>query len=144
MEKNEIKEVEQRVKRYWYTDGIAELASGTIAPGAVDVYPDQIARRTVTINAQRTSEVLGLDLETGDIHHHRGRRNVAQHAGALGKRQVGDVMAVEPVIAIARRIEQPEDFSGLISKRAQPSPRPRSNRLQSRHDFVSTCCWIFH
>ena len=28
MEKNEIKEVEQRVKRYWYTDGIAELASG--------------------------------------------------------------------------------------------------------------------
>jgi hypothetical protein len=28
MEKNEIKEVEQRVKRYWYTDGIAELAGG--------------------------------------------------------------------------------------------------------------------
>lgn len=28
MENNEIKEVEQRVKRYWYTDGIAELAGG--------------------------------------------------------------------------------------------------------------------
>jgi hypothetical protein len=28
MEKNVIKQVEQRVKRYWYTDGIAELASG--------------------------------------------------------------------------------------------------------------------
>jgi hypothetical protein len=28
MENKEIKEVEQRVKRYWYTDGIAELASG--------------------------------------------------------------------------------------------------------------------
>lgn len=28
MEKNDIKEVEQRVKRYWYTDGIAELAGG--------------------------------------------------------------------------------------------------------------------
>jgi len=28
MENNEIIEVEQRVKRYWYTDGIAELASG--------------------------------------------------------------------------------------------------------------------
>jgi hypothetical protein len=28
MENNEIKQIEQRVKRYWYTDGIAELASG--------------------------------------------------------------------------------------------------------------------
>lgn len=28
MNTNEIKEVEQRVKRYWYTDGIAELAGG--------------------------------------------------------------------------------------------------------------------
>jgi hypothetical protein len=28
MEKDEIKQIEQRVKRYWYTDGIAELASG--------------------------------------------------------------------------------------------------------------------
>jgi len=28
MENDEMKAVEQRVKRYWYTDGIAELASG--------------------------------------------------------------------------------------------------------------------
>jgi hypothetical protein len=28
MENDEMKQVEQRVKRYWYTDGIAELASG--------------------------------------------------------------------------------------------------------------------
>jgi len=28
MENNDIKQVEQRVKRYWYSDGIAELASG--------------------------------------------------------------------------------------------------------------------
>jgi hypothetical protein len=30
MENNEIKQVERRVKRYWYSDGIAELASGGI------------------------------------------------------------------------------------------------------------------
>jgi len=46
---------------------IAELASGTIAPGAVDVYPDQIVRRSVTITARRASEVLGLELAIGDI-----------------------------------------------------------------------------
>jgi uncharacterized membrane protein YcfT len=28
MENDEMKQVEQRVKRYWYTDGIAELSSG--------------------------------------------------------------------------------------------------------------------
>ena len=28
MKNNEIRQVEQRVKRYWYSDGIAELASG--------------------------------------------------------------------------------------------------------------------
>ena len=28
MDTNDIKQVEKRVKRYWYTDGIAELASG--------------------------------------------------------------------------------------------------------------------
>jgi uncharacterized membrane protein YcfT len=28
MDKNDMEQVEQRVKRYWYTDGIAELASG--------------------------------------------------------------------------------------------------------------------
>jgi hypothetical protein len=28
MNKDEMKQVEQRVRRYWYTDGIAELASG--------------------------------------------------------------------------------------------------------------------
>jgi hypothetical protein len=30
MNSNDMKQVEQRVKRYWYTDGIAELASGGI------------------------------------------------------------------------------------------------------------------
>ncbi len=46
---------------------IAEFAGGTIAPGAVDVYPEQIVKRTATITAARTSEVLGLELELGDI-----------------------------------------------------------------------------
>jgi hypothetical protein len=30
MENNEMKQVEQRVKRYWYEDGLAEMASGGI------------------------------------------------------------------------------------------------------------------
>ena len=30
MENDEMKQVEQRVKRYWYADGIAELTSGCL------------------------------------------------------------------------------------------------------------------
>jgi len=46
---------------------IVELAGGTVAPGAVDVYPERITRRTVKITASRTSEVLGLELGLDDI-----------------------------------------------------------------------------
>ena len=46
---------------------IAELADGTIARGVVDNYPVELTRRTVTVTASRTSQVLGLELNAGDV-----------------------------------------------------------------------------
>ncbi len=46
---------------------IAELADGSIARGAVDAYPKELARRKVTITASRTSQLLGLDVDANDI-----------------------------------------------------------------------------
>lgn len=46
---------------------IAELAEGEIALGVVDVYPEELTRRIVTITASRTSQVLGLDVDADDI-----------------------------------------------------------------------------
>ena len=46
---------------------IAELASGTLAHGVIDVYPEELLRRTITITASRTSQVLGLEVSVDDI-----------------------------------------------------------------------------
>ncbi len=46
---------------------IAELTGGTIARGAVDVYPEELIPRTVTITASRTSQVLGLEVAADNI-----------------------------------------------------------------------------
>ncbi|MGK2908099.1 MAG: phenylalanine--tRNA ligase subunit beta [Desulfuromonadales bacterium] len=46
---------------------IAELADGAVARGVVDIYPVKLTRRTVTISASRTSQVLGLELNAGEI-----------------------------------------------------------------------------
>ncbi len=46
---------------------IAELAGGAVACGAVDVYPEELAKRNITITASRTSQVLGLEVDADDI-----------------------------------------------------------------------------
>jgi phenylalanyl-tRNA synthetase beta chain len=46
---------------------IAELAGGAVAAGVVDVYPDELVRKIITITASRTSQVLGLEVDADDI-----------------------------------------------------------------------------
>ncbi|MBW2690796.1 MAG: phenylalanine--tRNA ligase subunit beta, partial [Deltaproteobacteria bacterium] len=46
---------------------IAELASGTLANGVIDIYPEELLRRTITITASRTNQVLGLEVSADDI-----------------------------------------------------------------------------
>lgn len=46
---------------------IQKLAGGTIAAGVIDVYPQQMVKRQVTITASRNNAVLGLDLSLAQI-----------------------------------------------------------------------------
>ena len=46
---------------------IAELGEGVVARGAVDVYPETLPRRMVSIAPSRTSQILGLDIDMEDI-----------------------------------------------------------------------------
>ena len=46
---------------------IAELADGSIAQGVVDVYPELLTRRVVSITAARASQVLGLEVDTAEV-----------------------------------------------------------------------------
>ena len=48
---------------------IAELASGQVAKGVVDEYSCILPHRTVTINASKASQVLGLEIDADDIRH---------------------------------------------------------------------------
>ncbi|TLM62526.1 MAG: phenylalanine--tRNA ligase subunit beta [Deltaproteobacteria bacterium] len=47
---------------------IVELAGGQIAAGMVDAYPATLPKRQLTISAQRTSKLLGMDVDAGEIH----------------------------------------------------------------------------
>lgn len=48
---------------------IAELASGQLASGVVDAYPSALPRRSVRVTASKTSQVLGLEIDAGEICH---------------------------------------------------------------------------
>ncbi|BCA79796.1 phenylalanine--tRNA ligase subunit beta [Desulfuromonas sp. AOP6] len=46
---------------------IQELAGGKIATGMLDIYPNRLPERKVTVSVHRTNEVLGLSLRLDDI-----------------------------------------------------------------------------
>lgn len=46
---------------------ILEVAGGTIAQGVIDVYPQPLEKRRLTISDRRTREILGIDLELDTI-----------------------------------------------------------------------------
>jgi phenylalanyl-tRNA synthetase beta chain len=46
---------------------ILELAGGSVAAGMVDAYPRPLPRRQLTLSAQRASQLLGLDVDAGEI-----------------------------------------------------------------------------
>ncbi len=49
---------------------IEQLAGGTVATGRIDAYPRQMAKKTLTLTALRTSEVLGMHIDALDIKRH--------------------------------------------------------------------------
>ncbi len=46
---------------------IVELAGGTVAKGRIDVYPNVLPERRLTISASRTEEILGLPIDLIEI-----------------------------------------------------------------------------
>jgi phenylalanyl-tRNA synthetase beta chain len=46
---------------------IVELAAGTMAKGAIDIYPKTLSRRIISMTASRASQVLGLEIDAVDI-----------------------------------------------------------------------------
>lgn len=100
---------------------IAELAGGQVARGSVDQYPQMLAKRVLTITAERTSELLGLNVTIEEI------RQVLGGIGLCGElRQDGSLQVEVPHFRpdIERQIDLIEEVARLIGYERIPVTMP--------------------
>ncbi len=105
---------------------IAELAEGAIAGGMIDVYPEKLPQRMVTITASRTSQVLGLAIDAGDI---RDKLNsIGLKCALLVDRRDGAVNVEVPNFRpdLEREIDLIEEVARLIGYDHIPTTMPVS------------------
>ncbi len=106
---------------------MAGLAGGRIAAGVVDVYPEKLSRRNVTVTAWRTSEVLGLEVDADDIH---GRlSSIGLKCKHLIDRQDGAINVEIPHFRpdLEREIDLIEEVARLIGYDRLPVTMPVSS-----------------
>ncbi|MGK2943235.1 MAG: phenylalanine--tRNA ligase subunit beta [Desulfuromonadales bacterium] len=105
---------------------IAELAEGTIAGGMIDVYPEKLPQRMVTVTASCTSQVLGFDIDTGDI---RNKLNsIGLKCKLLVDRRDGALSVEVPNFRpdLEREIDLIEEVARLIGYDHIPTTMPVS------------------
>ena len=105
---------------------IAELADGSIASGVVDVYPEELTRRVVTITASRASQVLGLDVDADDVR--KKLSSIGLNCEHQVDRRDGAVSVTIPNFRpdLEREIDLIEEVARLIGYDHIPSTMPVS------------------
>ena len=105
---------------------IAELAEGTIAGGMIDVYPEKLPQRLVTMTASRTSQVLGLAIDADDIR--KKLNSIGLQCELLIDRRDGAVSVKIPNFRpdLEREIDLIEEVARLIGYDHIPTTMPVS------------------
>jgi phenylalanyl-tRNA synthetase beta chain len=103
---------------------IAELAGGQVAAGVVDQYPHPLPRRQLTLSAMRTSQLLGLEVDAGEIQ--RVLDGIGLHNDLILDRRDGALLVDVPHFRpdIEREIDLIEEVARLIGYERIPVTMP--------------------
>ena len=91
------------------TSLIAELAGGTVAKGTIDIYPEKVVPKTISLSQQRTERLLGIDIPKDES------EKILSMLGFRVVKSEGDLLVVE---VPTRRIDVllPEDLIEEIGR----------------------------
>ncbi|KIH77398.1 phenylalanyl-tRNA synthetase beta subunit [Geoalkalibacter ferrihydriticus] len=111
---------------------IVEVAGGTLAKGAIDCYPQPIAPRKLSISAEKTSRLLGIDIDIFEIQ--SLLRSIALAAELAADRKE-DVLYVEvPTFRpdLEREVDLIEEVARLKGYEHIPTTMPQGRILCQR------------
>jgi len=123
---------------------ILETAGGTLAVGGVDAWPQPAAPRQITLRPQKVTELLGIELQPGDISFHLGQLGLKTPTAA---RRPTAVQAEEPPAALTfeiptfrvdlkREVDLIEEVCRLHGIDRIPSTPPRGAHGANEFDAV--------
>jgi len=105
---------------------IVELAGGVVAAGRVDAYPTPLPKRQLLISPQRTSQLLGVEVDCGEIR--RVLCGIGLDCKLVSDRGDADLQVVVPHFRpdIEREIDLIEEVARLIGYDRIPVTMPTS------------------
>jgi len=119
---------------------LAELGRGTVRAGTVDIYPDPIVPRSLTLRTDRTNQILGLRLTAGQMQDYL--RSIALKADAHDHEVRVRVPTFRP--DLEREIDLVEEVARLYGYERIPIREQGGGRLYDTPDHDPTVEQAIH
>jgi phenylalanyl-tRNA synthetase beta chain len=118
---------------------IAELASGQVAPGAIDIYPAPVKPRTIEFDPRDVGWLMGYDVSSDEAAEalaalEFGVRRKGELLRVMVPTWRGDVVESADIVEEIARVVGFERISGTIP--AGPLPDPQGDNWHDREEWV--------